>query len=91
LSSRRCPSPEAFMSPWCAVSRAPAVCRRDILLKVPKAAAKAPTMPEPFKFKTQERSGLARDSSCESLNSKPFVFKVRFRLCFGFIVVLLRF
>lgn len=33
-------------------------------------------MPEPFRFKTDERSSVTRDSSCESLSSKPFVFKV---------------
>jgi targeting protein for Xklp2 len=42
---------------------------------VPRTAAKAPTMPEPFKFKTEERSGIARDSSSDSLSCKPYVFK----------------
>jgi hypothetical protein len=32
-------------------------------------------MPEPFKFKTEERSSVTRDSSSDSLSSKPFVFK----------------
>ena len=41
---------------------------------IPKAAGRAPTMPEPFNFKTEQRSSIARDSSTDSLN-KPFVFK----------------
>ena len=41
---------------------------------IPKAAGRAPTMPAPFNFKTEQRMSIARDSSTESVN-KPFVFK----------------
>jgi targeting protein for Xklp2 len=70
------PVPRGVYEPMVRARRISANASHDtVLVQVPKAAAKAPTMPEPFKFKTEERCSVTRDSSSDSLASKPFVFK----------------